>query len=61
MAQYKVLEKSFIGNRMVEAGEVIDYDGEAGANLEPVKAAKGKKAEASADTGANLEPGEGQA
>lgn len=42
MPQYRVLQKSFIGNRIVEEGEVIDYDGEASENLEPVK--KGKKA-----------------
>ena len=42
MPQYRVLQKSFIGNRIVEEGEVIDYDGEASDNLELVK--KGKKA-----------------
>jgi hypothetical protein len=36
MAQYKVLELSFINNCMVEAGTVIEYDGEAGPNLEPI-------------------------
>ena len=30
MAQYEVLEKSFINNRIVEAGEVVDTgDGQA--------------------------------
>lgn len=28
MAKYRIPEKSFIDNRIVEAGEVIDYDGE---------------------------------
>lgn len=52
MAQYRVLEKSFIGNQIVEAGETIEYDGEASDNLELVstKAKKGKS-EQSADTG----------
>lgn len=61
MAQYKVLEKSFIGNRLVDAGEVVEFDGEAGPNLEAVKPAKGKKAEAPADTAEVIEPAEGQA
>lgn len=42
MPQYRVLQKSFIGNRIVEEGEIIDFDGEASDNLELVK--KGKKA-----------------
>lgn len=42
MPQYRVLQKSFIGNRIVEEGEVIEYDGDASDNLELVK--KGKKA-----------------
>lgn len=42
MAQVRVLQKSYIGNRIVEEGEVIEYDGELSDNLEQVK--KGKKA-----------------
>jgi hypothetical protein len=42
MAQVRVLQKSYIGNRIVEEGEIIEYDGELSENLEPVK--KGKKA-----------------
>jgi hypothetical protein len=42
MAQYRVLQKSFINNAIVEEGEVIEYDGEPSDNLElipdPVKA-----------------------
>jgi hypothetical protein len=34
MAKYNVLEKSYIGGRIVEAGEVVEYEGEAGKNLE---------------------------
>jgi hypothetical protein len=33
--KYKVLEKSFIHNTVVEAGEVVEYDGTPGPNLEP--------------------------
>lgn len=36
MAQYKVLELSFIDNKIVQEGAVIEYDGEAGPNLELV-------------------------
>lgn len=47
--KYRVLEKSFIGGRIVEEGEVIEFDGKAGNNLEPIKdsapKAKVKKAE----------------
>ena len=34
MAKYRVLEKSFIGNRLVDEGAEIEFDGEAGDNLE---------------------------
>jgi len=41
MAQYRVLKDSFIGNSLVKEGDVVDYDGTPGDNLEPVdKAAK---------------------
>lgn len=40
MAQYRVLAKSFINSRIVEEGEIIEYDGEASENLEPVKGNK---------------------
>lgn len=45
MAQYKVLERSWINNRLVEPGEVIEYAGRAGSNLEPLDK-KSKKTEA---------------
>lgn len=51
MAKYKVLEKSFINNAIVEAGEVIEYDGEASNNLELIDEKKPKaKADANADS-----------
>jgi len=49
MAQYKVLAKSFINNAIREEGEIVEYDGRPGSNLEliesdrPVAKAKGKK------------------
>lgn len=33
---YRVLERSFIGNRIVEAGQLIEYSGFPGKNLAPV-------------------------
>jgi hypothetical protein len=49
MAQYKVLERSFINNAIVEEGAVVEYDGEASSNLELIveeKPAKKAKADA---------------
>lgn len=44
MAQYKVLAKSFINNTIVEEGDIVEYDGKPGTNLELIKADKsGKK------------------
>lgn len=36
MTQYRVLERSLIGNEIKEAGEMCEYDGLPGANLEPI-------------------------
>lgn len=36
MAQYRVKEKSFIGNALRDEGDIVDYDGVPGANLEPM-------------------------
>ena len=43
MAQYKVLQKSFINNNIVEEGEIVEYDGKAGTNLELIKQKRGVK------------------
>lgn len=43
MPQVRVLEKSFINNSLVEAGEVVEYDGELGTNLELVEGDKPKR------------------
>lgn len=48
MAQYRVLAKSFINDRIVEEGDIVDYDGETSDNLEPVKG-KAKKADPATD------------
>ncbi len=44
MAQYTVLQKSFINDAIVEEGAIVEYDGEASDNLElipePVKTKK---------------------
>lgn len=37
MAQYTVLERSFINNALAEAGDIVDYDGEPGPNLELIE------------------------
>ncbi len=36
MAKYRVKEKSFIGNVLLEAGAEIEYDGIPSTNLEPL-------------------------
>lgn len=63
MAKYRVLEASFIDNKMCKEGDVVEYDGIPGSNLEPLdapaeKAAKKvdpagdkKRLEAAAQTG----------
>lgn len=42
MPQYRVTEKSFINNALREPGEVIDFDGIPGRNLEPMDKAAQK-------------------
>jgi len=37
MAKYKLLEKSYINGALRPAGEIVEYDGKAGRNLELVK------------------------
>lgn len=48
MAQYRVKEKSFIGNALREAGDVVDFDGAPSSNLEPLDAPAQAAVEASA-------------
>jgi len=42
MAKYRVLVKSFINNSIAEPGDVVEYDGKPGSNLELVEADKPK-------------------
>jgi len=42
MAKYEVLALSFIDNRLVQAGEVIDHDGQPGPNLKAIDKAAQK-------------------
>jgi hypothetical protein len=37
MAQYRVLEKSFINNMVHEKGDIVEYDGSPGSTLQPVE------------------------
>lgn len=53
MAKYRVTERSFINNRLVEAGEIVDYDGEPAGNLEAVKDEAESKAKGKASTKAD--------
>jgi hypothetical protein len=49
MPKYQVLKKSFIGNRVVEAGETIDFDGQPSDNLKAVADEKKHAARKSAE------------
>jgi hypothetical protein len=57
MAQYRVLQTSFINNALVQEGEVVEFDGEPGSNLEPLKKSK-KGASAPVDGGSDEQPQE---
>lgn len=59
MPQYRVLQTSFINNAIVQEGAVIDYDGEAGPNLELIKGKKGKAAAEPVDAGGEQAPASG--
>lgn len=65
MAQYRVLHTSFINNTLVREGDIVEFEGDAGANLEPLKKEPAKNntlvqegaiVEFEGDAGANLEP-----
>lgn len=49
MPRYRVLAKSFINNALVEEGAEIDFDGEAGPNLQPLDKPKGKSGKPAID------------
>lgn len=37
MAKYRVLSKSYIDGSIVDEGDIVEYDGEASANLELIE------------------------
>ena len=45
MAKYLVLRTSYINDRLVKAGETVEYSGKAGANLRRIKPDKPEKQE----------------
>lgn len=48
MAKFKVLETSYINGQIVAPGDIVDYDGVASANLEPIGSPKEVEAAAKA-------------
>jgi hypothetical protein len=50
MARYRANTRSYIGNRLIEAGEVVEYDGVPGTNLDPADD-EAKVAKDAADAG----------
>lgn len=44
MAKYTVLTESYINDRLVKEGDIIDYDGKAGSNLKLIRPEKKAKA-----------------
>lgn len=57
MARYRATERSFIDNRLVEAGEEVEYEGIPSANLEPLDK-PAKAAAAKAPRAEEAQPGE---
>lgn len=41
MAQYRLLEKTFINGALRDKGEIVEYDGQPGSTLQPVNARPG--------------------
>jgi hypothetical protein len=52
MPRYRVLELSFINDRLREVDEEVDYDGLPGSNLQPLDAAARKAAKAAEEIAA---------
>lgn len=44
--KYRVLQKSFIGNALRDEGDIVEYDGEASANLQPLDEPEAKQTKA---------------
>jgi hypothetical protein len=60
MPLVKVLTKSFINNAIREEGEVIEYDGKIGSNLELVDGKQKKKAKPEQEQTEVFEPAQEQ-
>ncbi|WP_155723597.1 hypothetical protein [Gluconobacter oxydans] len=59
MPRYRVTAESFVGGRLVQVGDVIEYDGVPGFNLEPADAtAKRAKDAASKSAARNVNTSE---
>lgn len=59
MPKYRVLEKSFINNAIAAEGDIVDFDGKPGPNLEPVdKPAQAAAAEAAAGLVKGIDAGD---
>lgn len=55
--QYCVLERSFINNTVVEEGEIVEYDGKPGKNLELIEGRrKAQKADKTAEGAGEGDP-----
>lgn len=55
MARFRVLQQSFIDNKIVEEGTEIEFDGFPGPNLEPIDAKAKKLAEQAPGDDVSLE------
>lgn len=56
MPKYKVLERSFIGNTIVEPGAIVEYEFTAGSNLELIEPEAEAKPKGKAKPKAESEP-----
>ena len=54
MAKYRVLERSFINNALLEEGAIVEYDGEVASNLELIEEPKKGKSKAADETVGDL-------
>lgn len=61
MPRYRVLATSYIGDRLCEPGQEVDYDGLPGSNLEPLDKAAEKAKKDAATKGPAPEPAGNQA
>lgn len=60
MPKYKVLAKSFINNSIVEEGEVVEYDGKPGTNLELIEDGKPKRGKKAVEAEGSSEEQDGE-